>query len=143
MTVVQMKDNMASVNTFDVMHVTHSSEVSDNNIVGRNDTTKDDSERFTLTPLISRYITNISDTVRNNEICSNIHRSGKVINVLKVVEKIEDTKTAGIVGDEEDIDHLAQNSESTSTYINFHLSDNEEENTSSINEPKLKQSKLS
>ena len=53
-TVIQMKDNMASVNKFDVMHVTHSSEVSDNNIVGRNDTTKDDSERFTLTPLISR-----------------------------------------------------------------------------------------
>ena len=47
-----------------------------------------------------------------------------------------------MVGDEEDIDHLVQNSESTSTYINFHLSNKEEDNTSYAIEPKLKQSSI-
>ena len=54
--------------------------------------------------------------------------------------KIEDMEAAGKVEDEEDIDHHIQNSESTSTYIKFHLSDNEEDNTSYANEPKVKQS---
>ena len=56
--------------------------------------------------------------------------------------KIEDMEAAGKVEDEEDIDHHIQNSESTSTYINFHLSDNEEDNTSYANEPKVKQSRI-
>ena len=47
-----------------------------------------------------------------------------------------------MVGDEEDIDHLVQNSESTSTYNNFHLSNKEEDNTSYAIEPKLKQSSI-
>ena len=209
-TVLQMTDNMVSVNKFDVTNDTYSSEFSDRQIVARNNTTKDDSEIITLTPLISRNITNTSDTVIDYEICSDkpkdnrslhnnkmyvsnktksynnkgydsrnpsiesndifsgdvlrnkVYRSihhdterkqlieakernikiGKVINVLKVVEKIEDTKATGMVGDEEDIDHLVHNSKRTSTYIKFNLSNKEEINTSYANEPKLKQSSI-
>ena len=69
-TVVQMNDNMVSVNKFDATNDTYSSEVSDRHIVAIKDTTKDDSERPTLTPLISRNITNTSGIVIYNEICS-------------------------------------------------------------------------
>ena len=51
-------------------------------------------------------------------------------------------EAAGKIEDEEYIDHHIQNSESTSTDINFHPSKDEEDNNSYTQESKRKQSKI-
>ena len=93
----------------------------------------------------NNVVTKVNAEQYNNTVVTKVKRNikpGKFTNALKVVVKIKDMEAAGKIEDEEDIDHHIQNSESTSTDINFHPSKDEEDNNSYTQESKRKQSRI-